>query len=473
MANEGAELIVGLVAPLGTNTSDLASALENALSNCNYTVVVIKVSELLPTDSGPVGEPEDQRLRRLIAAGNTFCRNNDDDPAAIARLAINKILLTRLELFRQDKDKRPVEEIARVGRPRTAYILQSLKRVDEVQLLREVYGGQFILIGSQGTLDERINSLLERKLSEIESSEKREIVEKLIEIDADDGDPLGQNVNDTYPQADIFLRNNNRDEIDRVVGLLFGAPVAPTVGEYAMYVARASRARSLAASRKVGAAIVVDDAVVATGYNDVPFDQTPDVLTGEDTSEQFKQDNLRDTLQRLKFAGLLSEKLIEVDDEAVDLAATVLKGGELMSVIEYQRAVHAEAKAIDDATIRGITPVGGTLYVTTFPCHLCYKHALSVRLARVEYIEPYPKSRAARMFADGVETRLVPFAGVAPRRYMELFDDRPAFLSDPYGKFAPHDRRVAQPLLGRLREDDDRAQRERAAVNQLKEEYRL
>ena len=71
--------------------------------------------------------------------------------------------------------------------------------------LREVYGGQFILIDSQGTLAERVNSLLNRKLSSAEDSEKREIIERLTEIDADDQDPLGQKVNDTYPQADIFL----------------------------------------------------------------------------------------------------------------------------------------------------------------------------------------------------------------------------------------------------------------------------
>jgi cytidine deaminase len=64
-----------------------------------------------------------------------------------------------------------------------------------------------------------------------------------------------------------------------------------------------------------------------------------------------------------------------------------------------------------------------------------HKHALSVRLNRIEYIEPYPKSRAVRMFSEGAEYKLVPFAGVAPRRYMEIFDDRPAFVSDPLGYF--------------------------------------
>ena len=311
---------------------------------------------------------------------------------------------------------------------------------------------------------------MRRNLSSADDAERRAIVKDLIEIDADDQDPLGQNVNDTYPQADFFIRNNDIDEIDRVIGLLFGEPKAPTMGEYAMYVARASRARSLAASRKVGAAIVVGDAVVATGYNDVPHGQVPDVLERKDTSEAFKRENLRDTLERLKKAGMLAAGR-EADDAGVDEAAAALKGGELLSVIEYQRAVHAEAKAIDDATVRGVSPQGGTLYVTTYPCHLCYKHALSVRLDRVEYIEPYPKSRAVSMFSKGAEDRLAPFAGVAPRRYMEIFDDRPAFVSDPSGIFPEHDRRVAQPLLGQVREDEDRAKKERRAINRLKKEY--
>jgi hypothetical protein len=39
-----------------------------------------------------------------------------------------------------------------------------------------------------------------------------------------------------------------------------------------------------------------------------------------------------------------------------------------------------------------------------------------VRLDHVEYIEPYPKSRAVTMFPKDSEKGLVPCAGVAPRR---------------------------------------------------------
>ncbi|MCV7011919.1 deaminase [Mycolicibacterium madagascariense] len=465
------ELVVGLVTPVGTDTDFLAKSVQGALTDCGYVAVVIKLSNLLPIPQAPLGECEDQRVQRLIAAGNSFCEENNDS-AALARLAVKEIRRTRLQLLRQDGDDRPAKEL--INRPRTAFILQSLKRTDEVELLRETYGGQFLLIGCQGTPKLRRSNLLGRNLSATSQAEKETIVEDLIAMDgaADDRNRFGQNVNGTYPRADFFLHSSDLStKVNRMVGLLFGEPIPPTIDEYAMYVARASAARSLAASRKVGAAIVVDDAVVATGYNDVPEGQDPDVLQGVDTSEQFKRDNLRDTLLKLRDAGMLSADLEEVDDGTVTRAAEALKRGELMSVIEYQRAVHAEARSIDDATVRGISTKGGTLYVTTYPCHLCYKHALSARIRVVQYIEPYSKSRAVAMFPLGSDNRLQPFAGVAPRRYMDTFDDRPAFVSDPSGKFHVVDRRVAHPILSHVRENSDRAGRERSANNGLREEY--
>lgn len=468
-------MIVGLVTPIGTNTGALSDNVCTALSDFDYTPVPIKLSAALPANSGPMGEREDERVRRLISAGDEFCRSHtsdgeEGDPAALARLAVREIRKARLQLFRQDGDDRAFEEIGS-GRPRTAYVLHSLKRPAEVQLLREIYEDQFILIGSQGTLRQREENLMSRPLQGLSEEQKRNVARELIALDANEQDPVGQKVNDTYPQADFFLRNN---DASRAIQLLFGEPIAPDVAEFAMYVARASGARSLAGSRKVGASIVVGDAVVASGYNDVPHGQTPDVLAGVDTSERMKRLNVLDTLQRLKDSSLLNVDKTNAmsDEELTDAAMSALKGGDLLGVIEYQRAVHAEAKAIDDATIRGVSPSGGTLFVTTYPCHLCYKHALSVRIKAVEYIEPYPKSRAVVMYPDGTEERLVPYAGVAPRRYMEVFDARPPFMSDASGKFIQEDRRVAKPLLRRMRDDDERNAQERLAVNGLKEEFR-
>jgi cytidine deaminase len=302
---EGPELIIGLATPVGTNTSDLVNAISGAMSDYSYQAVTIKLSDHLPSEAPPLGESEDKRVRRLIAAGDAFCKLHADeaqpegDPAALARLAVREIRLARLQLLRQDGDTTPVEEIS-YGRRRTAYVIQSLKRPAEVQLLRRIYGEQFVLIGSQATLQQREANLLRRPIAASSDEEKAALVRQLIELDADERDRVGQRVNDAYPQADFLLRDNDEQ---RTIQLLFGEPIAPEVGEYAMYTARASRARSLAASRKVGAAIVVGDAVVAAGYNDVPHGQTPDVIEGRDTSERLKHDNVLDTLRRLREGG--------------------------------------------------------------------------------------------------------------------------------------------------------------------------
>lgn len=477
--DEGPELVVGLVTPIGTATSDLASNLAGWLDNYNYVSVVIKLSKYLqaPGKTDPVGESEYRRVRRLIEAGNEFCRSHrsekhpDGDPAAIAKLAISRIMKSRLELHRQDGDERSPQELLRTPRQRTAYILHSLKRPEEVRLLRKIYKDRFILVASQGTLQERRANLLSRALGRHElDKNKGEIVDGLIDLDAREDVACGQQVNKTYPLADYFMRDTDSE---RLIRLLFGEPLPPEIGEFAMYLAHASRSRSLAASRKVGAAIVKDESVISTGYNDAPFGHEPDVVAGVDTSERLKRANVVDTLTRLKAAGLLGEEAAMPVEDMVDQAMTALEGGDLLGVIEYQRAVHAEANAIDDASVRGISPAGGTLYVTTYPCHLCYKQSLSVRLKRIEYIEPYPKSRATAMYpdSDDGESRLVPYAGVAPLRYGRIFDERKPFAADATGTFPKVDGRVALPLVARKSDDADVLHQERLAVNDLHEEY--
>jgi deoxycytidylate deaminase len=472
---EGPELVLGLVTPLGTNTGDIAEDLAAILGEYAYDTVVLHLSDYL-AEKGPLGEKEDQRVRRLIKAGNDFCASHRSkehpagDPAAIARLAIAHIRRTRLGLRRQDGDQAAADVLTAQGRPRTAYILHSLKRPAEVQLLRRVYGDQFILIGSQATPRRRAERLMGRPMSESGPSLREQLVRDLIALDAQDDDEVGQRVNKTYPLADYFVGDTHEDRA-RIIRLLFGEPIAPTVGEFAMYVARASSGRSLAASRKVGAALVVGDSVVATGYNDVPPGQDPDVLSGVDTSEVFKRENVADTLRRLHDAGLLHIDAVSTDENTVDRALAALDGGELLNVIEYQRAVHAEAKTLDDAAVRGVSPVGGDLYVTTFPCHLCYKHCLSTQLATVRYIDPYPKSRATAMYPVGSGKRLLPCEGVAPRRYIQTFETRPPPVSDESGIFTAPERSAALPLDRQLRNDDDRADEERLAISELREEY--
>jgi cytidine deaminase len=108
-----------------------------------------------------------------------------------------------------------------------------------------------------------------------------------------------------------------------------------------------------------------------------------------------------------------------------------VSGAQLRYLIEFMRAVHAEMSALTDAARRGVATAGATMYVTTFPCHLCAPHIVAAGIRRVIYLEPYAKSLAAQLYPDSVaaghserrepQLPFEPFIGVAPRKYMDLF----------------------------------------------------
>ena len=98
MANQNdPELVIGLVTPVGTNTTELVDRVKGALSKYGYKAIVMKLSDQLPSEEPVLGESEDRRVLRLIEAGDAFCREHsaddepDGDPAALARLAVREI----------------------------------------------------------------------------------------------------------------------------------------------------------------------------------------------------------------------------------------------------------------------------------------------------------------------------------------------------------------------------------------------
>ena len=79
-----------------------------------------------------------------------------------------------------------------------AYILKSLKHVEEVKVLRKIYGNSFLLISSNISKEKRIQ-LLETKLKSMEKSSH--YAEKLINRDDhDEKKKLGQAVRETFPE---------------------------------------------------------------------------------------------------------------------------------------------------------------------------------------------------------------------------------------------------------------------------------
>jgi deoxycytidylate deaminase len=137
--------------------------------------------------------------------------------------------------------------------------------------------------------------------------------------------------------------------------------------------------------------------------------------------------------------GLLANRLKEIFIEELKLKPGALRNTKIFEITEYGRAVHAEMDALLNCASAGVSPRAGTLFTTAFPCHNCTRHIIAAGISRVVYIEPYPKSRAVDLHGDairlgknedrrkrgsvGSESKIpfVPFVGIGPRRFFDLF----------------------------------------------------
>jgi cytidine deaminase len=277
-------------------------------------------------------------------------------------------------------------------------------------------------------------------------------------------------VKDTFERADLFVPSTPqraRREIERFVEMIFGEPFhTPTTDEFGMAMAYTARLRSADLARQVGAAVLSPDGdTIALGYNAAPkagggqyteddlFNGADHAYLGVDSSDLIRAE-LRDEVWRhfqrpLAKSGLSEKALAELKKG--------LRNLRFNEVVEYGRSVHAEMAALSTAARLGRAVSGATLYCTTFPCHECTRHIVASGIARVVYIEPYPKSRAERLFADsialGEKSRHVagrvpfePFTGVSPHRFYGLFRPIPSTRKDTNG-FAITSQRVLRPTI--------------------------
>jgi deoxycytidylate deaminase len=247
-------------------------------------------------------------------------------------------------------------------------------------------------------------------------------------------------------------------ESARYLNLLLGVKViTPTADERAMYEAHSAARNSACLSRQVGAAIT-DDAgeVLSVGWNDVPrafgglyesFGRPDENMYvdhrcwNKGGGKCFNDEEKSDIAGRLTKA-LIKEGIVPAGKET-EVNARLKSSTEVRGLIEFSRAVHAEMHAILNAGhSSGARVKGGKLYVTTYPCHSCARHIIAAGIKEVRFIEPYRKSLATRLHADAItesesethKVRIVPFDGVAPTRYLDLFTVGPTGRKDKFGK---------------------------------------
>lgn len=459
------EIVFGIAGAVGIDTSQVTDVLSDALSSVGYKAQRIKItSEMYKSTGDSPPEPSLDYFKTIdakIGYANEQ-RSKRGDPALMAQIGIRAIRRERLKLA-LEKNPHDVEDFNIPER--AAYIINQLKRPEEVALLRKVYGRQFVLVSAYGSFSDRRSLIIRRIKSsghaQLPEHEVNALAESLISTDAEESHPFGQRLRETFHLADVFVdgiqRADTEFHTERFIDAFFGrTDLSPSKEEYGMYAAKSASLRSSDLSRQVGAAIFSPDGEIITqGCNEVPkalggtyWDlEEPDfrdVMLGSDPNENLRNDIIKDLFEKLRSGGYLSKKAkalgsassiansLTAKSKIVDgkeVLGGVLADALIMDLTEYGRVVHAEMCAICDAARLGRSVKGATLYCTTFPCHNCTKHILAVGLKRVVYMEPYPKSRAKELHENeiSIETEapdkvtFMPFLGISPFRYRDIF----------------------------------------------------
>ncbi|MCD6265893.1 MAG: cytidine/deoxycytidylate deaminase family protein [Deltaproteobacteria bacterium] len=135
----------------------------------------------------------------------------------------------------------------------------------------------------------------------------------------------------------------------------------PSWPEYFMSIAKLVATRSTCLRRNVGAVLVRDKKILATGYNGAP--------TG---------------IRHCEETGCLREKLNVKPGERHELC----------------RGLHAEQNVIIQSAYYGVATKGTTLYSTHKPCIICSKMLINAGVEKIFYLEGYPDTLADEMLAE-------------------------------------------------------------------------
>jgi dCMP deaminase len=135
----------------------------------------------------------------------------------------------------------------------------------------------------------------------------------------------------------------------------------PSWDSYFLRITEDVSERATCVKRKVGAIIVKDHHILATGYNGAP--------------KGFKHCT-EATCLRLKLKVPSGQRH------------------------ELCRGLHAEQNAIIQAAVQGVKIEGGTMYCTYQPCVICVKMMLNAGIVRLVYAGGYPDELAEEMLKE-------------------------------------------------------------------------
>jgi len=479
-AHQSNELFVAIVGPAGAGAGTAAKTIEAFFTDdYNYEAVIIKASGLIKNAALRLGLSVPAEGSRKSLDSITIMQdrgddlrkgkdaNDKEDHSAVARYILRQISVERARL--QDETFDEENAVAPDGKKRV-YIIDSLRHPAEANLLRRVYQEAFALVGivcDPAVREKRIReNLFDR--ADWGAQTTKDSVREFLDRDEDAPEKFGQHVSDTFHEADFFVDNSAvgnddlsitgmNDQLKRFVSLIVqDRIVRPSIAETAMHHARSAQMRSACLSRQVGAAIVNrSGTIVSTGTNEAPkagggvYGESFDQTDGLDHRCAF-----RETVycSSNKEQNAIIEELIDAFPELTsnnDKQTVLRKIREtrLGGLIEFSRAVHAEMDAILSASLAGVSPKGCRLFVTTYPCHYCARHIVAAGIDEVQFIEPYPKSRATALHSDAITTES---EGWAPPSWIQnqIRTNRDIGSDDPTSPSIMENKVLFKPFVG-------------------------
>lgn len=466
------ELIFGLVGPIGCNIDAAQDALDTHLTRFGYQTKLVHITKAVGQIIPQAAEVSQGRYEQKITELNNIV-SLSGEKYFLAKIAV--LFIGRHRLERNKETGVDPSLIADTPANGTAFVIRQLKRSQEIELLRKVYGEKFIQVSVSADEAEQLTAvqgIIGKEDPYLPQDERERKARGLIHKDKNEAqETFGQRMLDTYHSGDVFVGGSAtkiHSQVGRFIDAFFGSNyISPTKDEFGAYLAKAASLRTLDLSRQVGAAIVSSDGdVITLGCNEVPKanggnywgeDENPQ----RDIERRFESNKLETNRIIHDFIHALSKhSMVQCDPEKIlgtSELSQLLKASPVSDLTEFGRMTHAEMSALMDAARIGRSVKGATIYVTTFPCHNCAKHIIASGIKRIVYIEPYAKSKAIELNGDALTTYtkssdrviLEHFHGISPARYREIFD-KPRKRRDENNNIKPWHFDKPKPMVNQL-----------------------
>ncbi len=147
------ELVVAVVAAVGTDISTVISQIATELKGYGYESHELRLSDYLAEAAGADFSrlPLDERVWEAMTAGDRL-REKWERNDALALHAISEIMLTREKVWGAlpPEEKEGWTDDQPPNLDRHAFIIRSLKTPDELETLRSVYGPRLVMAAPPG-----------------------------------------------------------------------------------------------------------------------------------------------------------------------------------------------------------------------------------------------------------------------------------------------------------------------------------